>query len=52
MLVQIGDAVVADRDVFEERQGPRVSCADDDVVYVVDGSAVNKVDGPIDHFRD
>ena len=45
MLVQIGHAVVPDGDLREEGHRPGVAGAEDDVVDVGDGGAVDQKDG-------
>lgn len=45
MLVEVGDAVIPDRNLGKEGHGPAVARAEDDVVDVGDGLAIDEVDG-------
>lgn len=43
MLVQLRYSVVADLHLREEGHGPRVSCAEDDVIHIRDAPPVNEM---------
>jgi hypothetical protein len=52
MLIQIRHAVVPNRNMWKERQRPRVSCAHDESINLIDRGAIDEVDCSARDVRD